>query len=127
MGFRLIEMSPVKSKAHLPLAGNTNHLGTQFGGSLFSAGALSCYSSLLGILLEGGISLDQALNIVITESSIRYLAPGSGDLDFHVEIEVGLRQQFMQELLAKKRARIDFRAQAFLKQGPLQASYRVKL
>ncbi len=58
-----------------PLAMNSNHKGTAFGGSLFSLAVLAGWGLL--VLKLGERDLDAEL--VIQDSSVQYLAPVSGD------------------------------------------------
>jgi thioesterase domain-containing protein len=58
-----------------PLAANVNHKGTAFGGSLNAIATLACWSSLWLALRESGT----AGEIVIQDSSIRYLRPVAHD------------------------------------------------
>src|SRR5215813_9400375 len=58
-----------------PLAANVNHKGTAFGGSLNVIATLACWSSLWMALLEQRV----AGEIVIQDSSIRYLRPVNAD------------------------------------------------
>jgi thioesterase domain-containing protein len=58
-----------------PLAANVNHKGTAFGGSLNAIATLACWSSLWLALKEAGSGGE----IVIQDSSIRYLRPVARD------------------------------------------------
>lgn len=74
MGLKILEHSAERDALRLefPLRPNVNHLGTAFGGSLYSSCALACYSLLLLKLAESGIT---DAHIVIGKGEIRYLKP----------------------------------------------------
>jgi thioesterase domain-containing protein len=59
-----------------PLERNDNHKGTAFGGSLFSLAVLTGWAWVTRYLDERQIAAD----VVVQESTIRYLAPVHGDL-----------------------------------------------
>lgn len=59
-----------------PLAPNTNHHGTAFGGSIFSLAVLTGWAWLTRHL----VVLEIAADAVVQESSIQYLAPARGAL-----------------------------------------------
>jgi thioesterase domain-containing protein len=59
-----------------PLALNSNHKGTAFGGSLFSLAVLAGWAWTTRYLAVRGIDADA----VIQESTVRYLAPATGEL-----------------------------------------------
>jgi len=58
-----------------PLAENSNHKGTAFGGSLFSLAVLSGWGLLVLKLAERGVEAD----IVIQDSRMMYRRPVTGD------------------------------------------------
>jgi len=59
-----------------PLAANSNHKGTAFGGSLFSLAVLAGWGLLTLKLAERGVEGE----LVIQESRVRYLLPVTGEL-----------------------------------------------
>jgi len=59
-----------------PLAPNANYKGTAFGGSLFSLAVLAGWAWATRYLAARQIGAD----VVIQESTIRYMAPASGEL-----------------------------------------------
>jgi thioesterase domain-containing protein len=107
LDFRILELPEGGARTRLPLVGNTNHLGTQFGGSLYAAGALSCYSALLAILERGGQSTN---NIVIVQGEIDYLAPGEGDCELRVQCPPEEARRVIEEMEIKGRARLALEA-----------------
>jgi thioesterase domain-containing protein len=103
MGFVVFEVNESGADCGLPLEPNTNHLGTQFGGSLYAAGALSCYTALMGLLARQGLSSN---NIVITEGHIEYVSPGSGDVRLQARLPQEGLNAFATQLRQKGRARL---------------------
>ena len=69
--FQLNEVSESQVRAQAPLIANSNHMGTAFGGSLYSLLVLTCYSWLYSILNQRGLSCE----IVIQTGSIQYIKP----------------------------------------------------
>jgi thioesterase domain-containing protein len=103
MGFAVLAVNEAGADCRLPLAPNTNHLGTQFGGSLYTAGALSCYTALMGLLARRGLSSN---NIVITDGHIEYLSPGTGDVRLEARLPHEGQDAFSLQLQQKGRARL---------------------
>jgi thioesterase domain-containing protein len=103
LGFGVLSVHEQGADCRLPLAPNTNHLGTQFGGSLYSAGALSCYTALMGLLARRGLSSN---NIVITNGQIEYLAPGTCDVRLEARLPQDELDTFATQLRNKGRARL---------------------
>ena len=127
LGLRLVDISEEQTHAMLPLATNTNHLGTLFGGSLFSAGALTCYSTLLGILARANLHTN---NIVVIEGHIEYLKPGTGDCEVVVDVDTMAANEFVKSLRDQKRGKIAFTAEARLDGqaiAHIKARYLVRL
>jgi thioesterase domain-containing protein len=107
MSFRVLELPDCGARTRLPLQGNTNHLNTQFGGSLYAAGALSCYTALLAILERGGCP---TRNIVIAQGEIDYIAPAEGDCELRVQCPPEEARRFIGEMERKGRARLALEA-----------------
>lgn len=98
----------------LPLAPNRNHKQTLFGGSLYAAGALSCYGLFLAGLRTEQIPTE---NIVISQGEMSYLAPV--DTDALVVAKWSSqpeREQFFKTLRTKHKARVQMKAQIFVQQ-----------
>jgi thioesterase domain-containing protein len=96
-------------RLRLDLKPNVNHKGTLFGGSLYSAGALSCYALFLSGLREGAVTTN---NIVIAEGNMKYIAPVAEDAvvrAFWNSPEE--KEQFFKTLASKNKARVLMRAQ----------------
>jgi len=68
MGVRVVTLEPLMIEA--PVALNSNHLGTAFGGSINAVATLAGYA-LLWLALQD----DPSVHLVIAESSIRFLRP----------------------------------------------------
>ena len=69
MGLRVVAQGENEFIVEAPVALNSNHLGTAFGGSINAVATLAAYG-LLWLELR-----DHAVNIVVAESSIRFLRP----------------------------------------------------
>lgn len=109
MGIQNFKLSNEQFSFELPLGPNINHKGTLFGGSLYSAAALSCYGLFLAGLNEKSIRTN---NIVIAEGGIKYLAPVSQNADVVAtwsseEEKLG----FFRTLSLKHKARVLMKAQ----------------
>ncbi len=89
-----------------PLAPNRNHKATAFAGSLHTAATLAGWG-LLWVLLRGEPSLPQ---IVLQESTIRFLRPVTGDFVARSTLEVGETPgRFLASLRRWGKARIAIR------------------
>jgi thioesterase domain-containing protein len=110
IGLRLLSLSADQAEWSAPLApNNINHMGTGFGGSLFCASALSCYSLVLRRLSDIGVVTNE---IVIAGAEIRYLKPVRGD--FSVRARPRDDQEwasFENMLKTKKKARATLAAE----------------
>jgi thioesterase domain-containing protein len=69
MGVRVVEHNENEFIVEAPVALNSNHLGTAFGGSINAVATLAAY----GLVWLG--MRDQAVHVVVAESSIRFLRP----------------------------------------------------
>ncbi len=86
-----------------PLAPNTNHKRTAFGGSLYSLAVLCGWGLLHLKLGEAGLHK----HIVIQESGIRYLHPVNGDMTAECCIDEAALERFLRTLQRHDRARLD--------------------
>jgi thioesterase domain-containing protein len=88
LNFEFIEATHERVHMKAGLAGNTNHKGTAFGGSLYVLAVLSAYSLVyLGVHVEGV----DTNNVVIQHGEIEYLAPVVADFEIvceHVRPEI---------------------------------------
>lgn len=89
-----------------PLAPNSNHIGTAFGGSLHGLGTLAAWG-LLWVLLR-----DQPdVSLVIRDSRMRYAAPATGALTATCRTpNVGLINQFLRGIGRRSKAAIELEA-----------------
>lgn len=69
MGVRVVANDEHGFAIEAPVASNSNHLGTAFGGSINAVATLAAYG-LLWLELD-----DPAIHVVVAESSIRFLQP----------------------------------------------------
>ena len=69
MGVRVVAHDENQFVIEAPVALNSNHLGTAFGGSINAVATLAAYG-LLWLALR-----DEAAHVVVAESSIRFLRP----------------------------------------------------
>lgn len=76
IGVRVLECGGRSLVLGAPLASNSNHKGTAFGGSLFSLAVLAGWGLLTVKLREHGVEGE----LVIQDSRVSYLAPVTGDL-----------------------------------------------
>lgn len=109
IGIHDLHLSQDELTMILPLQPNINHKGTLFGGSLYSAGALSCYGLFLAGLRAESLSTN---NIVISDGNMRYLAPVDQDAKVTARWKSHTEQvEFFRILALKKKARIQMTAQ----------------
>jgi thioesterase domain-containing protein len=86
-----------------PLAPNSNHKGTAFGGSLYSLSVLAGWAWITRFLATRQIDADA----VIQESSMRFLAPVHGEMRACIEIPAAAEiDKFQKMLLRADRGRI---------------------
>lgn len=85
-----------------PLAMNSNHKGTAFGGSLFSLAVLAGWGLL--VLKLGERDLDAEL--VIQDSKVEYLAPVRGDFNAQARLDADEFERFVRTLSRRWKARI---------------------
>lgn len=108
IGIRDLQLGEGSLTFTLPLQPNINHKGTLFGGSLYSAGALSCYGLFLLGLRNESVSTN---NIVISEGSMRYLAPVNQDARVTaLWSSAAERSRFFASLMSRKKARVPMKA-----------------
>jgi thioesterase domain-containing protein len=112
MGAEVRGVDSIHCSVQVPLAPNINHKGTVFGGSLYSASALSCYGLVLFGLQSRGIKTD---NVVIAQGEMKYIKPVTGNFEVIATWEsTELAEEFFKTLLKKGKARTSLRAQVIL-------------
>jgi thioesterase domain-containing protein len=102
MGMRVTYYDGTSLKLDAPLAPNTNHKSTAFGGSLYSIAVL-CGWGLLHLKLA---DVRMHKYIVIQESTIRYLHPVMHDLHAECRLDDAAFKHFFQTLNKRGRARL---------------------
>jgi thioesterase domain-containing protein len=102
MGFRITELTDRRISVAAPLAPNRNIHGTGFAGSLYGLGMLAAWGLCAHIIARAGLDAD----LVVVEATIRYRAPVRGDIACHCSITDDAAQAFIDDLAAKRRARI---------------------
>lgn len=78
MGVRVREASASHVCLAAPLAPNTNHKSTAFGGSVYSVAVLSCWALVSRSLEEWGLAVDY---VVVQDGHMEYTVPVSGDFE----------------------------------------------
>ena len=106
MGIRVAGYDGASLTLDAPLAPNTNHKDTAFGGSLYSLAVLSGWGLLHLRLAE--VRLHKL--IVIQESTIRYLHPVEHDLHAVCRLDDAAFDRFLHTLNKYGRARISLAA-----------------
>lgn len=107
MGINIEKLSLKEIIISAPLSKNINHKKTVFGGSLQAIATLACWSLLHVNLNE----FNNAYEIVISESSIKFLVPIIND--FKVQCSIPLKNDweiFMKTLHKHKKSRIKVEA-----------------
>lgn len=77
LGVRLVDIRHGAVLLRAPFAANTNHAGTAFAGSLNAVATLSGWATVWLLLRERDIHAQ----VVIQDSSVRYLRPVTGDFE----------------------------------------------
>ena len=90
-GFRVKQLEPGRTLCEMPLKGNTNHIGTMYAGALFTLAEVPG-----GALFLSSFDTQRFIPIV-TEMTIKYVAPAKGD----VQLEVSLSQEEIDTLQAE--------------------------
>jgi thioesterase domain-containing protein len=86
-----------------PLAANTNHKGTAFGGSLYSLAVLTGWAWITRFIASRELDADA----VIQESTMRYLAPVRGEMRACIQVPAKADVDRFQKMLARaQRGRI---------------------
>jgi len=77
MGFQILKAQTDQVDLFVPLQPNRNHLGTAFGGSIYSMSVLSCYAWLFHQLQNQKLSG----HVVIKSGQIKYFSPVNQDFN----------------------------------------------
>ena len=95
--------SPQGVRLSAPLAPNSNHHGTVFGGSASAVAVLSAWGLLHVAMLDAGVKA----NLVVQTSSMNYDLPITGEFTAEAAAPAPEKwQRFLSTLLKYKRARI---------------------
>jgi thioesterase domain-containing protein len=113
------EFGPSKVRLSASLEPNVNDKGTAFGGSISSLMTL-CGWSMMFSLMENH---DPQAKIVVSKSSMRYIAPAKGDLAAECKLPVdGSAEEFLKTYREKGKARLSLKVRCF-SEGELAADY----
>ncbi|MEW6264539.1 MAG: YiiD C-terminal domain-containing protein [Thermodesulfobacteriota bacterium] len=97
-GLKIIELRERYAKVMMPLAGNTNHLGMMYAGSLFTLGEFS--GGIIHI-----VSFDfMKLVPVVKQVSIRFRRPALSDVTIEVSLAREEAVRLQEEALSKGKA-----------------------
>lgn len=111
IGVTVVIASQELVKLEAPLIANRNHLGTAFGGSLYSLSVLACYTWLFNLLNEK----ETQTHVVIKTGQIQYVHPVNSDLVAICKSpETVQLNQFLNILKRKKRAQISLKSEILL-------------
>jgi thioesterase domain-containing protein len=103
IGVRVVEFDGSSLALSAPLAANSNHKGTAFGGSLFSLAVLAGWALLTAKLRERGVEGE----LVIQDSRVRYLLPVVDDLVARAVLPAGLElERFLRAVDRYRKGRI---------------------
>ena len=107
MGLCVAESNSTRLVLEAPLAANTNHLGTAFGGSLHALPTLACYGALWTLLREAGVDG----HVVVKRSSANYRQPVKAILRaVCTRPDAAECARFMDDLRRHKKARMEMSA-----------------
>ena len=102
MGIQVAAYSNNSLRLTAPLAPNTNHKCTAFGGSLYSLAVLCGWGLLHLKLREAGLRK----HIVIQESNIRYLLPVENDMAAECHVDEAAFARFLRTLEKRGKSRL---------------------
>lgn len=106
MGVRVVAQDDVAFAVTAPVALNSNHLNTAFGGSINAIATLAAYG-FLWLALH-----DEAADVVIRESSIRFLRPVRETIVAScAQPDAAELTQFINELRRDRKARVRLRVE----------------
>lgn len=107
MGVRVVQIEGDSIRLAAPLAPNTNHKSTAFGGSIHALGVLACWALVTNRLQGRSVGY-----IVIQDSHIEYLKPVTGDFEAHATWgSQGDAKRFLLALDRKGLARVRVKAE----------------
>jgi thioesterase domain-containing protein len=107
IGVRVVEFDGSSLALGAPLAANSNHKGTAFGGSLFSLAVLAGWGLLTAKLRERGVEGE----LVIQDSRVSYLVPVTGELVARAALPTGPElERFLRAVDRYRKGRIRLHA-----------------
>lgn len=112
MGLDVIKSTSDEVILKFKLNENKNHKGTAFGGSQYSACALSCYGLFLVGLRERGFNTN---NIVISDGQISYKAPVGENFIARASWTTESKTEFFEKLARKQKSKVTLRAEVLSK------------
>lgn len=119
MKVKVAEFGPSKVRLEAELEPNVNDKGTAFGGSISSLMTL-CGWSMMFSLMAGR---DPGAQIVVSRSSMRYIAPIKGDFAAECSLpEDRDVSAFLEAYKDRKKARLSLKVRCF-SEGELAADY----
>jgi thioesterase domain-containing protein len=122
MGAMIISLSNDNCLIKLPLNKNNNHIGTAFGGSIYCAAVLSCYTWLKYILDQNLLS---SKNLVIQSGNIDYKSPLRSDLIASCTVhESEISKIFLETLQKKQKSRIELTSNVLDDSGKVCAQFK---
>ncbi|GAA6152994.1 PaaI family thioesterase [Pseudoteredinibacter isoporae] len=103
MGADVLEVSPGRVRAKMPLAQNANHVGTMYAGSLFTLAEF-----------PGGVLFLDYLNgekiyPIVAEMNIRYRRPALTDIHVDMQMDMADLDRMKEETLANGKAEMNHR------------------
>lgn len=121
LGLQVQAISAKEARLRCPLAPNLNHVGSAFGGSLYSVGALACYALFRVLAHEVQGDGD---DLVIQKGEIEYLRPVRADFEAVAKApDESTLHQFQEILRRKGRGRLLLQAE-ILCEGQVAAVFR---
>ncbi|MCV6621604.1 MAG: thioesterase domain-containing protein [Cellvibrionaceae bacterium] len=98
MGADVIEVSPGRVKAKMPLAPNANHVGTMYAGSLFTL------AEFPGGVLFLDYLAGEKIYPIVAEMNIRYRRPAMTDIHVDMQMDIADLDRMKEEALANGKA-----------------------
>lgn len=121
LGIEFQEISSSRIHLVVDLEKNSNHKGTAFGGSLYTAAVVSAYALVLAGLRSRNILTE---NIVIAKGSMDYKRPVAEDFDVVSEYASPEEEKsFFEDLIKKGTARREINAYINVSGGSLCAGF----
>lgn len=115
-GLRVEEMKRGRARLRMPLKGNRNHIGTMYAGALFTLAEVPGGALFLS-------SFDaRRFYPIVTEMSIRFLAPATGPVTVEVALDEAEIERLQAEAAEKGRAKYVLEAELKDREGNVVAT-----